>query len=133
IKSNGTIESTGRIKAGEYLHLNGQATLNAKCTPNGLVGRDSAGRVLSCVNGKWQTASGDGLKGIFITITDQVSGYKCVIPNSDTGTCACPGSTYSPQFGYISGTLIAEYNEERCSGGRNTHCYSNLRRLYACR
>lgn len=90
IKSNGTIESTGRIKAGEYLHLNGQATLNAKCTPNGLVGRDSTGRVLSCVNGKWQTASGDGLKGIFITITDQVSGYKCVIPNSDTGTCACP-------------------------------------------
>ncbi|HFP0392970.1 TPA: shufflon system plasmid conjugative transfer pilus tip adhesin PilV, partial [Escherichia coli] len=124
IISNGTIESTGRIKAGEYLHLNVQATLNAKCTPNGLVGRDSTGRVLSCVNGKWQTASGDGLKGIFITITDQISGYKCVIPNSDTGTCACPGSTYSPQFGYISGTLIAEYNEERCSGGRNTHCYS---------
>ncbi|NUA87985.1 shufflon system plasmid conjugative transfer pilus tip adhesin PilV, partial [Escherichia coli] len=115
IKSNGTIESTGRIKAGEYLHLNGQATLNAKCTPNGLVGRDSTGRVLSCVNGKWQTASGDGLKGIFITITDQTSGYKCVIPNSDTGTCACPGSMYSPQFGYISGTLIAEYDERRCS------------------
>ena len=38
-----------------------------------------------CVSGKWQTASGDGLKGIFITITDQTSGYKCVIPNSDTG------------------------------------------------
>ncbi|EMM2394962.1 shufflon system plasmid conjugative transfer pilus tip adhesin PilV [Escherichia coli] len=133
IKSNGTIESTGRIKAGEYLHLNGQATLNAKCTPNGLVGRDSTGRVLSCVNGKWQTASGDGLKGIFITITDQTSGYKCVIPNSDTGTCACPGATYSPQFGYISGTLIAEYDERRCSGSKNEHCYSNIRRLYACR
>ncbi|EEW2113685.1 TPA: shufflon system plasmid conjugative transfer pilus tip adhesin PilV, partial [Escherichia coli] len=40
---------------------------------------------------------------------------------------------YSPQFGYISGTLIAEYDEQRCSGGRNDHCYSNLRRLYVCR
>ncbi|MCQ4942542.1 shufflon system plasmid conjugative transfer pilus tip adhesin PilV, partial [Escherichia coli] len=48
IKSNGTIESTGRIKAGEYLHLNGQATLIANCTANGLVGRDSTVRVLSC-------------------------------------------------------------------------------------
>ncbi|MEW3152470.1 shufflon system plasmid conjugative transfer pilus tip adhesin PilV, partial [Escherichia coli] len=133
IKSNGTIESTGRIKAGEYLHLNGQATLNAKCTPNGLVGRDSTGRVLSCVNGKWQTASGDGLKGIFITITDQVSGYKCVIPNSDTGTCACPGSMYDTRYGFLSGTLIAEYDEQRCSGSKNEHCYSNYRRLYACR
>ncbi|MCZ5178611.1 pilus assembly protein PilV, partial [Escherichia coli] len=54
-------------------------------------------------------------------------------PNSDTGTCACPGSTYSPQFGYISGTLIAEYDERRCSGSKNDHCYSNYRRLYACK
>ncbi|HAH7153975.1 TPA: shufflon system plasmid conjugative transfer pilus tip adhesin PilV [Escherichia coli] len=133
IKSNGTIESTGRIKAGEYLHLNGQATLNAKCTPNGLVGRDSTGRVLSCVSGKWQTASGDGLKGIFITITDQTSGYKCVIPNSDTGACACPGSMYDSRYGFLSGTLIAEYDERRCSGSKNEHCYSNFRRLYACK
>ncbi|MBJ2771928.1 shufflon system plasmid conjugative transfer pilus tip adhesin PilV, partial [Salmonella enterica subsp. enterica serovar Corvallis] len=50
IKSNGTIESAGRVKVGEYLHLNGQATLNAKCTPNGLVGRDSEGKVLSCAS-----------------------------------------------------------------------------------
>lgn len=106
IKSNGTIESTGRIKAGEYLHLNGQATLNAKCTPNGLVGRDSSGRVLSCVSGKWQTASGDGLKGIFITITDQTSGYKCVIPNSDTGACACPGSMYDSRYGFYLEHLL---------------------------
>ncbi|EJX5537237.1 shufflon system plasmid conjugative transfer pilus tip adhesin PilV, partial [Escherichia coli] len=133
IKSNGTIESTGRIKAGEYLHLNGQATLNAKCTPNGLVGRDSTGRVLSCVSGKWQTASSDGLKGIFITITDQTSGYKCVIPNSDTGACACPGSMYDSRYGFLSGTLIAEYDERRCSGSKNEHCYSNFRRLYACK
>lgn len=132
IKSNGTIESAGRVKVGEYLHLNGQATLNAKCTPNGLVGRDSSGRVLSCVSGKWQTVSGNGLKGIYITITDQVSGYKCVIPNSDTGGCSCSGSTYSSKYGYLSGTLIAQYDDQRCSGGKNDHCYSNYRRLYAC-
>ncbi|MFB1762412.1 shufflon system plasmid conjugative transfer pilus tip adhesin PilV [Salmonella enterica subsp. enterica] len=38
---------------GCYLHLNGHATLNAKCTPNGLVGRDSTGKVLSCASSKW--------------------------------------------------------------------------------
>lgn len=54
IKSNGIIESVGRVKVGEYIHLNGQATLNAKCTPNGLVGRDSAGKcyLVLVVNGK---------------------------------------------------------------------------------
>ncbi len=65
---------------------------------------ESTGRVLSCVSGKWQTASGDGLKGIFITITDQTSGYKCVT-NSDTGACACPGSMYDQGMA-LSGTLI---------------------------
>ena len=89
--------------------------------------------MLSCVSGKWQTASGDGLKGIFITITDQTSGYKCVIPNSDTGACACPGSMYDSRYGFLSGTLIAEYDECRCSGSKNEHCYSNFRRLYACK
>ncbi|ECJ5978977.1 shufflon system plasmid conjugative transfer pilus tip adhesin PilV, partial [Salmonella enterica subsp. enterica] len=65
IKSNGIIESVGRVKVGEYIHLNGQATLNAKCTPNGLVGRDSAGKVLSCASGKWKNVSaGAGLYSV---------------------------------------------------------------------
>lgn len=91
------------------------------------------GKVLSCVSGKWQTVSGDRLKGIYITITDQVSGYKCVIPNSDTRGCSCPGSAYSSKYSYLSGTLIAQYDDQRCGGGgKNDHFYSNYRRLYAC-
>ncbi|MCD3180067.1 pilus assembly protein PilV, partial [Salmonella enterica subsp. enterica serovar Enteritidis] len=76
--------------------------------------------------------SGDRLKGIYITITDQVSGYKCVIPNSDTRGCSCPGSAYSSKYSYLSGTLIAQYDDQRCGGGKNDHFYSNYRRLYAC-
>lgn len=83
------------------------------------------GKVLSCVSGKWQTVSGDRLKGIYITITDQVSG-------SDTRGCSCPGSAYSSKYSYLSGTLIAQYDDQRCGGGKNDHFYSNYRRLYAC-
>lgn len=61
---------------------------------------------VSVVNGRQQTASGDGLKGIFITITDQTSGYKCVIPNSDTGACACPGSMYDSRYGFYLEHLL---------------------------
>lgn len=53
IKSNGTIESAGRTTVGEYIDLKGIAALNTLCSPNGLVGRDSSGKILSCVNGSW--------------------------------------------------------------------------------
>lgn len=48
-----TLESTGRATVGEFIQLNGQATVGAACSPNGLQGRTAKGKILSCVNGVW--------------------------------------------------------------------------------
>lgn len=53
----GSVRADGRASVGEYLQLDGVATEGQGCSPNGLQGRNSAGAVLSCVNGIWKTSS----------------------------------------------------------------------------
>jgi prepilin-type N-terminal cleavage/methylation domain-containing protein len=60
----GTLESSGRVVAGEHVELRGVASVGAGCSPNGLVGREANGRLLSCVSGVWL-----GAGGIYDTIT----------------------------------------------------------------
>ncbi|EGW8937832.1 shufflon system plasmid conjugative transfer pilus tip adhesin PilV [Escherichia coli] len=54
----GTVRADGRLYTGEYLQLEGTATAGASCSPDGLVGRDSTGAILSCQSGTWRRASG---------------------------------------------------------------------------
>lgn len=49
----GTVRSDGRLSTGEYLQLDAVATAGAACSPNGLIGRDASGAVMSCQNGVW--------------------------------------------------------------------------------
>lgn len=56
IHSNGNIDANGRVNAGEFVYINGQANLGAGCSPNGLQGRSSDGSLLSCVNGLWSNS-----------------------------------------------------------------------------
>jgi len=58
IQSNGTLQSNGRVTAGEYVQINGQATAGAACLSNGLLGRDPSGGVLSCQSGVWKKSGG---------------------------------------------------------------------------
>jgi prepilin-type N-terminal cleavage/methylation domain-containing protein len=51
------IASNGRVRAGEFLELSGIATEGGGCAPNGLVGRDVKGSLLSCQWGVWQSSS----------------------------------------------------------------------------
>lgn len=121
-----TVVSGGRTQVGEYLQINGQAQQGGACSPNGLIGRTLNGNIISCVNGGWKSPNG-GLKRIFIRVNG-----SCFVPNSDTGECSCPGGI-TGQYGYLSGTIIAQYNNSQCSGGQNTHCTNNYRELYACK
>ena len=57
IHSNGNIDADRRINAGEFVYINGKATIGAGCSPNGLIGRTSEGRAVSCVNGVWKSSS----------------------------------------------------------------------------
>lgn len=56
IHSNGNVDANGRVNAGEFVYINGQANLGAGCSPNGLQGRSSDGSLLSCVNGLWSNS-----------------------------------------------------------------------------
>ncbi|EIK1335784.1 shufflon system plasmid conjugative transfer pilus tip adhesin PilV [Salmonella enterica] len=53
----GTVLSNGRMTAGEYVQINGVATAGAPCSPNGLIGRDASGGILSCQSGVWKQTS----------------------------------------------------------------------------
>ncbi|HAO3514434.1 TPA: shufflon system plasmid conjugative transfer pilus tip adhesin PilV [Escherichia coli] len=50
----GTVRADGRLYTGEYLQLEGTATAGTSCSPDGLVGRDSTGAILSCQSGTWK-------------------------------------------------------------------------------
>ncbi|MGT4729458.1 shufflon system plasmid conjugative transfer pilus tip adhesin PilV [Escherichia coli] len=52
--SGGTVRSDGRLSTGEYLQLDKTATAGTSCSPDGLVGRDSTGAILSCQSGTWK-------------------------------------------------------------------------------
>lgn len=53
IINSGNMISNGRLYANEYVQLNGYAVVDTPCGANGLVGRDSAGKILSCQAGVW--------------------------------------------------------------------------------
>ncbi|HCG3112477.1 shufflon system plasmid conjugative transfer pilus tip adhesin PilV [Escherichia coli] len=54
--SGGTVRSEGRLSTGEYLQLDKTATAGTSCSPDGLVGRDSKGAILSCQSGSWTSS-----------------------------------------------------------------------------
>jgi type II secretory pathway pseudopilin PulG len=54
----GQVVSDGRMTAQEFIQMNGVASVGAGCSPNGVQGRDSAGAIVSCVNGVWKSNSG---------------------------------------------------------------------------
>lgn len=58
VHSNGNIDANGRINSGEFIYINGQANAGWGCSPNGLIGRDGAGKAMSCVNGVWSSFGG---------------------------------------------------------------------------
>lgn len=51
----GTINSLGRVKASEFIQVDGIAVPNTACSPNGLIAKDSIGAILACQSGVWKT------------------------------------------------------------------------------
>jgi prepilin-type N-terminal cleavage/methylation domain-containing protein len=61
-----TLTVAGRMHGGEYLYLDGMANPGGACESDGLIGRSSAGAVLSCQLGIWRRhvlADGDTMGG----------------------------------------------------------------------
>ena len=53
VKASGNMTVDGRIKTGEYLEIGSVVNAGTSCSTVGLLGRDSAGQVLSCKGGIW--------------------------------------------------------------------------------
>lgn len=65
--SGGTVQSEGRLSTGEYLQLDKTATAGTFCSPDGLVGRDSKGAILSCQSGSWKNAGKGDIEIVKVT------------------------------------------------------------------
>lgn len=57
IHADNSVTAAGRVTAGEYLQIDGWAGEGGACAPNGLVGRDPFGKLLSCNTGVWSSGT----------------------------------------------------------------------------
>lgn len=88
-----TIQAEGRVSTKEYLSIGGVATLGNTCTPNGLMGRDSTGKILSCQSGKWGSNAGN-LTGPVQLYSGRYGGTRCFdITRNALITVTAPGTT----------------------------------------
>ncbi|PIJ52169.1 hypothetical protein BL250_00465 [Erwinia sp. OLTSP20] len=87
----GTVRSDGRLSTGEFLQLDAVATAGTSCSPNGLVGRDASGGILSCQNGAW--VSGANYNGSYSSIGAFVSTYTAVNNSGRPMTIYASGGT----------------------------------------
>lgn len=76
-----TVHSNGRLSTGEYLQLDAVATAGVHCSPDGLVGRDSNGAILSCQSSVWILVGSAGWKlpppqTISCSIFESSNGYR---------------------------------------------------------
>jgi hypothetical protein len=90
VSAQGTVSATRRLEAGEHLKLGGIAAPETPCPENGLVARDAAGNVLSCVNGAWSVPGGFGGAFSLNTVSGCVSSQGASTANPRTGQCSCP-------------------------------------------
>lgn len=65
------VTSNGRLTTGEFVDVRGVANEGWGCSPNGLIGRDAAGALLSCQSGMWRKG-GSGKPKIY---TDSLTSY----------------------------------------------------------
>ena len=87
----------GRLSAGEYLQIQGQASEFSACQPDGLVARAEDGELLVCNQGRW-SAPGGRFGGAYILhgmYGCMNSGTEVAMINPLTGWCSCPRG-YSP-------------------------------------
>ncbi|HHV1506653.1 TPA: shufflon system plasmid conjugative transfer pilus tip adhesin PilV [Escherichia coli] len=124
--SGGTVRSEGRLSTGEYLQLDKTATAGTSCSPDGLVGRDSKGAILSCQSGVWRTSgSSNGSysnlgshRGSF-TGRNTGSGTLFVYASGGNGGSAGGDCANTSRLqGYVAGALISTNASNNPSYGK---------------
>lgn len=121
IHSNGNVDADGRLNAGEFIYINGQAAAGNSCSPNGLQGRTSSGELLSCVNSVWKKSS--GVSGLYF-----MNAGLCTTKNPDTNACSCPSGSKATELFY---TISTSSSGGGSNGGGTTTSKDKI--LYQCR
>uniref|UniRef100_UPI00237FCA9F shufflon system plasmid conjugative transfer pilus tip adhesin PilV n=1 Tax=Escherichia coli TaxID=562 RepID=UPI00237FCA9F len=113
--SGGTVRSEGRLSTGEYLQLDKTATAGTSCSPDGLVGRDSTGAILSCQSGVWRTSgSSNGSYSNLGSHRGSFSGRNTgsgtlfvYASGGNSGSAGGDCANTSRLQGYVAGALIS--------------------------
>ncbi|MCY6865099.1 shufflon system plasmid conjugative transfer pilus tip adhesin PilV [Escherichia coli] len=113
--SGGTVRSEGRLSTGEYLQLDKTATAGTSCSPDGLVGRDSKGAILSCQSGVWRTSgSSNGSYSNLGSHRGSFSGRNTgsgtlfvYASGGNSGSAGGDCANTSRLQGYVAGALIS--------------------------
>ncbi len=112
----GSVRADGRLSTGEFLSLEGVAVEGRGCSPNGLVGRDSLGKVLSCQSGLWKSTGGVTLSAPVVLAqypADVMPRTHCGVAERDSLlTGSGPGIVTLS----VEGVVVAQ---GRSTGGRN--------------
>jgi hypothetical protein len=123
-----TVTSTGRLRSGEFLQLDGIAVEKNACAPNGLVGRNTSGLTLSCQSGRWQKLFQSTYIGTNV-------GFISNQPGGPMGNCerqaggqetvnywlSC-GSRACKALGYTSG-YVAERSGDNMADAAELECF----------
>lgn len=115
IKSTGNIDANGRVNAGEFIYINGQANVGWGCSPNGLQGRTPEGAILSCVNGVWKSSSARIERTQFLVSSGSNYGDICQSNINSNGMAA--------QGWVASGSDACTEDGNNCSVG-NVRCFA---------
>lgn len=100
IHAEGGLRSAGRITAGEFLHLQGQATSQQPCQSDGLVARNAESELLTCHDGRWRSP-GTRFGGVYSWHSMHGCGevgFRASLLNPLTGGCFCPPGFNSVQI-----------------------------------
>jgi len=97
------LTSYGRVNANEYLAIGGYASPGGGCAPNGLIGRDAKGAIISCQNGVWASNSGSVGAPQTLWYSPAMENSICLsMPQNTMVTVSAPGDLHV----YINGLVI---------------------------
>lgn len=100
------IQSNGRIRAAEFVEIGGIANVGWGCSPNGLIGHDAIGAILSCQNGIW---AGAGALNVTAPVVLAATGFvpsfaQCFAsPKNALISASGPGDTQLVINGVVAG------------------------------
>jgi prepilin-type N-terminal cleavage/methylation domain-containing protein len=90
----GSVVSTGRVDAKEFLQIEGSGTVGNSCSPNGLMGNSASG-LIQCVGGVWSL-----MQGVRTTQVVASPDQSCGIA-SNMVTATCPAGYKITGGGYV--------------------------------